>query len=105
MGKQTGTDLRDGRHSHTVRALLAAVDDTERRVVEGALGDASCTPETIAAVREIAERRGVAEHMRAEMRRYAQQASVVAAGWRPRWRDEAVSFFEQLPLWSVERAR
>jgi geranylgeranyl diphosphate synthase type I len=105
MGKPTGTDLRDGKHSYTVRALLAAVDDAERRVVEAALGDASCTPETIAAVREIGERRGVADRMRADMRRYAQQASEVAAGWRPRWRDEAVSFFEQLPLWSVERAR
>ncbi|MFF9691151.1 polyprenyl synthetase family protein [Streptomyces sp. NPDC014623] len=105
MGKQTGTDLRDGKHSYTVRALLAAVDDAERRVVEGALGDASCTPEAIAAVREIGEHRGVADYMRADMRRYAQQASAVAAGWRPRWRDEAVSFFEQLPLWSVERAR
>lgn len=104
MGKQTGTDLRDGKHSYTVRALLAAVDDAERRVVEGALGDASCTPETIAALREIGDRRGVADHMRADMRRYAQQACAVAAGWRPRWRDEAVSFFEQLPLWSVERA-
>ncbi|MFE9727322.1 polyprenyl synthetase family protein [Streptomyces sp. NPDC005794] len=104
MGKQTGTDLRDGKHSYTVRALLAAVDDAERRVVEGALGDASCTPGTIAAVREIGEHRGVADHMRADMRRCAQQASAVAVGWRPQWRDEAVSFFEQLPLWSVERA-
>jgi geranylgeranyl diphosphate synthase type I len=104
MGKPTGTDLRDGRHTYTVRALLAAVDDAERRVVEAALGDSCCTPETIAAVREIGERRGVPERMRADMRRYAQQASAVAAGWRPRWREEAVSFFEQLPLWSVERA-
>ncbi|WP_228974685.1 polyprenyl synthetase family protein [Streptomyces sp. DH12] len=105
MGKPTGTDLRDGKHSYTVRALLAAVDDAERRVVEAALGDATCTPETIAAVREIGERRGVADRMRADMRRYAQQASAVATGWRPRWRDEAVGFFEQLPLWSIERAR
>ncbi|WP_103535313.1 polyprenyl synthetase family protein [Streptomyces sp. SM11] len=105
MGKPTGTDLRGGRHSYTVRALLAAVDDVERRVVDTALGDASCTSETVAAVREIGERRGVADRMRADMRRYARQASEVAAGWRPRWREEAVGFFEQLPLWSVERSR
>ncbi|MER7695943.1 MULTISPECIES: polyprenyl synthetase family protein [unclassified Streptomyces] len=105
MGKPTGTDLRDGKHTYTVRALLAAVDDAERRVVDAALGDASCTPETIAAVREIGERRGVADHLRADMHRYARQASAVAAGWRPRWREEAVGFFEQLPLWSVERSR
>ncbi|AJT62567.1 hypothetical protein T261_0878 [Streptomyces lydicus] len=57
MCKPTGTDIRDGKHSYTVHALLAAVDDTERRVVEAALGDPSCTPETIAALREIGERR------------------------------------------------
>ncbi len=105
MGKPTGTDLRDGKNSYTVRALLAAVDDAERRTVEAALGDPSCTPETTAAVREIGERRGVPVRMRADMRRHAQQASEVAAGWRSRWREESVAFFEQLPLWSVERAR
>lgn len=105
MGKPTGTDLRDGRHSYTVRALLAAVDDAERRVVEAALGDPSCTPRTVAAVREIAEHHGVPGRMEADMRRYAQQASAVAVGWRSRWREEAVTFFELLPQWSVERAR
>lgn len=105
MGKPTGTDIRDGKHSYTVRALLASVDDAERRVVEAALGDPSCTPQTIAAVREIGERRGVTVRVQADMRRYAQQASAVAAGWRSQWREESVTFFEQLPLWSVERAR
>lgn len=111
MGKPTGTDLRDGKRSYTVVALLSAVADSgtgggsDRVVVESALGDASCTPETVAAVREIAERRGVPDRMRADMRRHAEQASLVAAAWRPRWRDEAVTFFEQLPVWSVERTR
>lgn len=104
MGKPCGTDLRDGKHSYTVRALLAVVDDAERRVLEAALGDLSCPPEAIAAVREIGERRGVADRMEADMHRYAQQASAVAATWRSRWREEAVTFFEQVPLWSVERA-
>ena len=27
----------------------------------------------------------------------------VAAGWRSRWREEAVTFFEHVPLWSVNR--
>ncbi|QHA07897.1 polyprenyl synthetase family protein [Streptomyces broussonetiae] len=105
LGKPTGADIRDGKHSYTVNALLAAITGPERRTVEAALGDSSCTPETIAAIREIGERRGVADQMQAYMRRYAQQASAVAAGWRSRWREEAVAFFEQLPLWSVERAR
>ncbi|MFI5976151.1 polyprenyl synthetase family protein [Streptomyces sp. NPDC051452] len=101
MGKPTGIDLRDGKHSYTIRALLARIDDAERRVVEAALGDPSCSPETIAAIREIGERRGVTGGMQADMRRYAHQASAMAAGWRSRWREEAVTFFEQLPLWSV----
>lgn len=104
LGKPTGADIRDGKHSYTVNALLAAVDGPERRVLEAAYGDPSCTPESIAAVREIGERRGVRARLEADMRRYARQASAVAADWRPRWRQEAVTFFEQLPLWSVEQA-
>ncbi|GAA2956315.1 MULTISPECIES: polyprenyl synthetase family protein [Streptomyces] len=105
MGKPTGTDLRDGRHSYTVSALLSVTGGAERAVVESALGDPACTPEVIDAVREIGERHGVADTARAEMRRRAEEASLVAAGWRSRWREEAVTFFEHLPLWSVERNR
>ncbi|MFJ8885920.1 polyprenyl synthetase family protein [Streptomyces sp. NPDC102402] len=104
MGKPTGSDLRSGKRSYTVVALLAAVSGTERAVVEAALGDSSCTPETVAAVREIATGRGVERRLRADMRRYAELASAEAAGWRTRWREEAVTLFEHLPLWSVERA-
>ncbi|MFM9700397.1 polyprenyl synthetase family protein [Streptomyces europaeiscabiei] len=103
MGKSTGSDLRSGKRSYTIAALLAAVSGPERGVVESALGDSSCTPETVAAVREIATNCGVEQKLRADMRRYAQLASAEAAGWRPRWREEAVTLFERLPLWSVER--
>ncbi|MFG2679601.1 hypothetical protein [Streptomyces sp. NPDC048392] len=47
--------------------------------------------------------RGVADRMRADMRRYAEQARPAAADWRPRWREDAVAFFERLPRWSIER--
>ncbi|MDT0611193.1 polyprenyl synthetase family protein [Streptomyces lancefieldiae] len=104
MGKPTGTDIREGRHSYTVARLLSVASGSERVVVEAALGNPSCTPEAVAAVREIGERRGVAALMREDMRRYAEQARLVAAGWRPRWREEAVAFFEGLPRWSVDRA-
>ncbi|WP_121745354.1 polyprenyl synthetase family protein [Streptomyces sp. E2N166] len=104
MGKPTGTDIREGRRSYTVARLLSAVSGAERAVVEEALGNPACTPETVAAVREIGERRGVADRMRADMREHAEQARLVAEGWRPRWREEAVAFFESLPRWSVERA-
>ncbi|MFB6550527.1 polyprenyl synthetase family protein [Streptomyces sp. NPDC056405] len=104
MGKPTGTDIREGRHTYTVARLLSAVSGAERAVVEDALGNPACTPETVTAVREIGERRGVADRMRADMLEYAEQARQVAEGWRPRWREEAVAFFERLPRWSVERA-
>ncbi|MFB7618927.1 polyprenyl synthetase family protein [Kitasatospora sp. NPDC056181] len=105
MGKPTGTDIREGRRNYTVRAVLAAATDSERKLVESALGDGACTEETVAAIRDIAELRGVPESMRADMQRRAQAAAAEAAGWRPRWREEAVAFFEYLPRWSVERAR
>ncbi|MET7324241.1 polyprenyl synthetase family protein [Streptomyces sp. NPDC005549] len=103
MGKPTGTDIREGRRTYTVVRLLSAVSGPERAFVEKALGDPACTPETVAKIRAIAERAGVADRMRADMRQYADQARVVAAGWRPRWREDAVAFFERLPRWSVER--
>ncbi|MBQ0826389.1 polyprenyl synthetase family protein [Streptomyces tagetis] len=105
LGKPTGADLREGRRSYTVVRLLEAASGTGRRVVEDALGDPHCTPETVAAVREIGERLGVGAAMEREMRRHAERARALAAGWRPRWREDAVAFFENVPLWSVERTR
>lgn len=105
MGKPTGTDIRDGKRSYLVTALLSSLQGAERAVVESALGDPACTAATIATIREIAEKRGVAAQLRARMRDHAEQAALVATGWRPRWRSEAVDFFERLPRWSVERSR
>ncbi|MFG3155306.1 polyprenyl synthetase family protein [Streptomyces sp. NPDC048219] len=105
MGKPTGTDIREGKRTYTTARLLAVLSGSDRALVEQALGDPACPAETVAAVRERAERHGVPGLMRADMRRYAEQAGEVAAGWRPRWREEAVAFFERLPLWSVERDR
>ncbi|MGW4907688.1 polyprenyl synthetase family protein [Streptomyces sp. NPDC004270] len=107
MGKPTGTDIRDGKRSYVVTELLSSLDGldgAERAVLETALGDPACTAGTIAAIREIAEAHGVAGRLRARMRDHAEQAAVVAEGWRPRWRSEAVAFFELLPHWSVERS-
>ncbi|MFJ5036576.1 polyprenyl synthetase family protein [Streptomyces parvulus] len=103
MGKPTGSDIREGRRSYAVVRLLSGVTGAERAVVERALGDSTCGPGTVAEIREIGERHGVDALMRADMRRYAEQARLVAEGWRPRWRAEAVDFFAALPSWSVER--
>ncbi|MEU5770476.1 polyprenyl synthetase family protein [Streptomyces asoensis] len=105
MGKPTGTDLADGRRNYLVRAVLTAADDSGRAVVEATLGDsAASAPETVAAVREIARRCGAEARLRADMRHFAELAAAEAAGWRSRWRPEAVAFFEHLPLWNVQRA-
>ncbi|MEV5019632.1 polyprenyl synthetase family protein [Streptomyces sp. NPDC053780] len=104
MGKPTGTDIREGRRSYTVVRLLSAVTGAERATVEAALGDPTCGPGAIDEIRGIGERHGVDALMRADMRRYAEQARLVAEGWRSRWRAEAVDFFAGLPSWSVERA-
>ncbi|ANJ10981.1 MULTISPECIES: polyprenyl synthetase family protein [Streptomyces] len=103
MGKPTGSDIREGRRSYAVVRLLSGVTGAERAVVQRALGDSTCGPGTVAEIREIGERHGVDALMRADMRRYAEQARLVAEGWRPRWRAEAVDFFAALPSWSVER--
>ncbi|MDO0910975.1 polyprenyl synthetase family protein [Streptomyces sp. DT2A-34] len=104
MGKPTGTDIRDGRRNYVVQAILAAATGAERALVESALGNPACPPQTITAVREIGQNCGAEQKLRADMQHHAEVASAEAAAWRPRWREEAVAFFEYLPLWNVERA-
>ncbi|MGW7197923.1 polyprenyl synthetase family protein [Streptomyces chryseus] len=103
MGKPTGGDIREGRRNYVVHALLTAATESERALVEGALRDAACTEETVDAIRDIAVRRGVQQKVRSDVQRYARLASAEAATWRPRWRDEAVTFFELMPVWSARR--
>ncbi|NNN31384.1 polyprenyl synthetase family protein [Streptomyces sp. S3(2020)] len=104
VGKPAGSDLRAGRRSYAVCAVLAATAGRERNVVESALAEVGCAPQTVAQVRDIARRHGVDEQLRAEIRRIAGEASAVAAGWRGHWRAEAVDFFEGLPRWGAQRA-
>ncbi|WP_327121758.1 polyprenyl synthetase family protein [Streptomyces sp. NBC_01341] len=103
MGKPTGTDIRDGRRNYTVHAILEVADGAERAVLESCLGDPVCDEDSIESVRAIARRHGVEDIMRADMRRCAERAAAEATGWRSHWREEAVAFFEYLPMWSVER--
>ncbi|MEV6975056.1 polyprenyl synthetase family protein [Kitasatospora sp. NPDC093806] len=100
-GKSTGADLRAGRRSYAVTALLAAADEPRRAEVEAALGDPHCAAETVARIRELARQLGVDRKLRTDMRRCAEAARAEARDWRPHWREEAVAFFEGLPLSNV----
>ncbi|MEU9143943.1 polyprenyl synthetase family protein [Streptomyces sp. NPDC048349] len=103
MGKPTGGDIREGRRNYTVSAILRAASGAERALVEAVLGDEACTQDRIDTIRDIAVRLGVQQKLRADVQHYAQLASAEAATWRSRWRDEAVAFFELLPVWSAQR--
>ncbi|MFC9742229.1 polyprenyl synthetase family protein [Streptomyces noursei] len=105
VGKPAGSDLREGRRSYAVCALLAATSGAERAVVESALAGPGCPPQTVGRVQDIARHHGVDEQLLAEIRGGAEEAAAVAATWRGRWRDEAVAFFEQLPLWGALRTQ
>lgn len=102
-GKSTGADLRAGRRSYAVTALLARADEAQRALVESALGDPHCPAGTVERVRELARLLGVDAKLRADMRRCAEAARAEAEGWRAHWREEAVAFFEGLPLANVIR--
>ncbi|OKI10234.1 polyprenyl synthetase [Streptomyces sp. CB02923] len=103
-GKPATADVRDGRRTYAVRAILAAATASERTEVERALGNPGCTDADVDTIRSIAQRHGVDRQLRTRMHHYAEQACTEAAGWRPRWREEAVAFFEQVPVWGVERS-
>ncbi|MER5769602.1 polyprenyl synthetase family protein [Streptomyces sp. NPDC001985] len=104
-GKPVGTDLRDGRHTYTVRALLDGTTGAEHSAVTSALGDPHCPAETVERLRDLARARGIDAALRSRTREYARAASAEAASWRPYWREDAVAFFETLPLWGAERTR
>lgn len=103
-GKPATADVRDGRRTYAVRAILAAAGQSERKEIESILGRRDASAQDIDVIREIAQRHGVDRQLRSDMHRYAEEACKEAAGWRPRWREEAVAFFERIPVWGVERS-
>ncbi|MCX4234723.1 polyprenyl synthetase family protein [Streptomyces ortus] len=106
VGKSLGSDIRSGRRSYAVRALLAAAtEETERKVLDTALGDPQCDDDTLDRVRAIARRHGVDQSVQADADRYAHEASTLAGSWHSRWRTQAVAFFEHLPAWTAARDR
>ncbi|MFD5617572.1 polyprenyl synthetase family protein [Streptomyces yangpuensis] len=107
VGKSLGSDIRSGRRSYAVRALLAAdsLDERDRKTVEAALGNPHLDDDTLDHVRAIARRNGVDRTVQADANRHARRASVVAASWHTRWRPEPVAFFEHFPIWTALRER
>ncbi|MFF5447678.1 polyprenyl synthetase family protein [Streptomyces sp. NPDC012888] len=105
LGKPAGSDIRSGRRSYAVRALLSAADDAERRLLEGALANPDCDDDTLERIRRTARTHGIDRVLAADADRQARRAAAQAAAWRGRWRPDAVAFFEHLPTWSVRRDR
>ncbi|MFD5547685.1 polyprenyl synthetase family protein [Streptomyces goshikiensis] len=101
--KSTGADIRSGRRTYAVRAVLAAATGADAALVEAALGDPRCPDATLERIREIARAAGVDGRLKAEIRRHAEEAAAEAASWEPYWRAEAVEFFRGLPMWNVDR--
>ncbi|KJY25817.1 MULTISPECIES: polyprenyl synthetase family protein [Streptomyces] len=105
LGKPVGSDIRSGRRSYVVRALLAVCDTGERKLLDAALGAPDCEADTLDRIRDIARAHGIDRQLRADAERYARQAAARTATWRERWRPDAVAFFEHMPAWSVTRER
>ncbi|WP_033220224.1 polyprenyl synthetase family protein [Kitasatospora phosalacinea] len=105
LGKPLGTDLRSGRRSYLVRALLAAADPAERETLHAVLGAPGADEDALAPVRRIARAHGIDRALRDEAARHARRAADLAAGWGDRWRPEAAAFFAHLPAWSTTRDR
>ncbi|MFJ8045990.1 polyprenyl synthetase family protein [Kitasatospora sp. NPDC096147] len=104
VGKSVGSDLRSGRRSYAVRALLTAdTDAAGRELLARALGDPDADEETLDQVRALGRRHGVDRSLQAEAQRYAAEASAVAGDWYDRWQPDAVAFFHHLPAWTVTR--
>ncbi|MEU3904524.1 polyprenyl synthetase family protein [Streptomyces goshikiensis] len=101
--KSTGADIRSGRRTYAVRAVLAAATGADAALVEAALGGPRCPDATLERIREIARAAGVDGRLKAEIRRHAEEAAAEAASWEPYWRAEAVEFFRGLPMWNVDR--
>ncbi|GAA3011996.1 polyprenyl synthetase family protein [Kitasatospora albolonga] len=104
VGKSVGSDLRSGRRSYAVRALLTAdLDPAERALLTAALGDPDGDEETLDRVRAIGRRHGVDRALQADAERHAGDASAIAGTWYDRWRPDPVAFFHHLPAWTVTR--
>ncbi|MEU6768006.1 polyprenyl synthetase family protein [Streptomyces sp. NPDC046853] len=104
-GKPRGADLRAGRLTYLTRQLLAVTSGDEHETVKAALGSPGCTPQTVDRIRDIAHRHDVHTHVQSAIDHYAHAAADEAASWHRHWNGQAVTLFEQLPLWSARRTR
>ncbi|MEV8315091.1 polyprenyl synthetase family protein [Streptomyces sp. NPDC059900] len=104
-GKPGGADLRAGRLTYLTRQLLAVTSGDEHATVKAALGSPHCTPQTVDRIRDIAHRNNVHTRLQTAIDHYARAAADEAASWHRHWNGQAVTLFEQLPLWNARRTR
>lgn len=104
-GKPRGADLRAGRRTYLTRELLAVTGQDEHDTVKAALGNPHCTPQTFDRIRDIAQRQNVHTRLQAAINEHARAATAEATSWHQHWSEEAVTLFEQLPLWNTHRTR
>ncbi|MFJ4681198.1 polyprenyl synthetase family protein [Kitasatospora sp. NPDC088783] len=105
LGKPLGTDIRAGRRSYLVRALLAATADDApaRATLHAVLGVPHPDEDALAELRDLARARGLDRTLHDEAARHARRAATLATAWQRHWRPDAVAFFTHLPAWSVTR--
>jgi len=103
-GKSNEADIRDGRLTYVLSLAVNRADAVQQAALQAALGNPSATSEDVDRVRQVALDTGAAETIRAQSVSHAERAAAEAATWRGRWHDDAVEFFEVVPVWGALRA-
>ena len=96
-GKPVGGDVRAGRRTYVVRALLEVPETAD--LLLPVLGD----PEAVAELRDRAIELGIDGCLREVIRRHAEAAAAEAGSWHGWARPDGVAFFRDLPLVSMQR--
>ncbi|MEU7829509.1 polyprenyl synthetase family protein [Nonomuraea sp. NPDC049129] len=102
-GKSNDADIRDGRLTYVLALTLERADARQRALLEYTLGRQDATSEDIARLREVVTETGAADTIARQSIEYAELAAAEASTWRGRWDDDAVAFFEVVPIWGARR--
>jgi octaprenyl-diphosphate synthase len=100
LGKEPGTDMREGKVTYPLIHLLAESSGPERDLTLACLGDAERTHERLPQILEAMESNGSLEATRAAAARYAEQASTALSVLPPSAARDALA---ELPEFIVAR--